>query len=214
MRTIILAALAATALATSAGAVTSISSVPGPDGAGQVVLFNFNTPGSGTTGLSGNYSITTGTSAQLSAAPLGDTTPYLIVPGLGRGTSGTAVLSLGQALTNLSFYWGSIDSYNTVSFYSGTGGGGTLLGSFNGAQVPGATADGAQGTTANNRRVFFNFGGDTAQSIVFNSTAIAFEVDDVATAAVPEPTVWATLIAGFGLVGLSMRRRRVISLTA
>lgn len=214
MRSTILAASAAMALAASAGAVTTISSVPGPDGAGQTILFNFNTPGSGATGLSGNYAITTGTTAQLAAAPLMDTTPYLVVPGLGMGTSGTATLNLGQKLTNLSFYWGSIDTYNTVSFYSGANGGGTLLGSYTGAQVPGATANGAQGTTANNRRVFFDFGGFTAQSVVFNSTAIAFELDDVATAAVPEPTVWATLLTGFGLIGISMRRRRIISLTA
>lgn len=213
MRNVILAALAATALATSAGAVTTISSVPGPDGAGQTILFNFNTPGSGNTGLSGNYNITTGTNAQIAAAPLGDTTPYLVVPG--RGTTGTATLNLGQSLKDLSFYWGSIDSYNTVSFFSGANGTGTALGSFTGSQVPGATADGAQGTTANNRRVFFNFNGAMAQSVVFNSTSIAFEVDDVATtSAVPEPTVWATLLTGFGLIGLSMRRRRVPSLTA
>ena len=211
MRATLMAALAATAIATSAGAITSISSLPGPDGAGQTVLFNFN---SGTpAGLSGNFSITTGTTAQLAAAPYMDPTPYLVVPGLGQGTSGTATLNLGTALSNLSFYWGSIDTYNTVSFFSGANGTGTNLGSFTGAQVPGATADGAQATTANNRRVFFNFNGPTAQSVVFNSTSIAFEVDDVATA-VPEPTIWATLIAGFGLVGASMRRRRPSVVTA
>lgn len=210
MRTIMMAALAATALATSAGAVTTITSVPGPDGAGQTILFNFNN--GAPAGLSGNYNITTGTTAQVAAAPLGDTTPYLVVPG--NGTSGTATLNLSQSLGNLSFYWGSIDSYNTVSFFSGANGTGTALGSFTGKQVPGATADGAQGTTANNRRVFFNFGDSTAQSVVFNSTNLAFEIDDVSTTAVPEPTVWATLITGFALIGISIRRRRTSSLTA
>ena len=214
MRTMIMAALAATALATSAGAVVNITSVQGPDGAGQRILFDFNSPGTGTTGLTGNYSVTTGTIAEIAAAPLGDMTPYLVVPGLNRGNSGTATLDLGSAYNNLSFYWGSIDRYNSVSFFSGANGSGTNLGSIGGGDIMGATADGTQGTPANNRRVFFTFGGATASSIVFTSTQRAFELDDVATAAVPEPTIWAALIAGFGLVGFSLRRRRTSAVAA
>lgn len=210
MRTFLVAALAATALATSATAVTTVSSVSGPDGAGQLVLFNFNN--GAPAGLTGSFTITSGTKANLEAAPLGDTTPYLVIPG-STGTSGTATLNLGQALTNLSFYWGSIDTYNSVSFFSGSDGTGTNLGTVSGAQA-GGPANGAQLDPNNNRRVFFNFGGSTAQSVVFSSTGIAFELDDVSTAAVPEPTVWATLITGFGLIGVSMRRRRIVSLTA
>ena len=41
----------------------------------------------------------------------------------------------------------------------------------------------------------------------FSSSNIAFELDDIATTNVPEPSTWATLIAGLTLVGLSMRRR-------
>lgn len=214
MRTMILTALAVASTATSAGAVTTVTSTAGPDNtAGQTVLYNFNS--GAPAGLSGNFSITTGTTAQLAAAPLGDTTPYLVVPGLGLGTSGTATLNLTTALPNLSFYWGSIDSYNTVTFWSGANGTGTNLGSFTGGMIPGATADGSQATAANNRRVFFNFGGSTAQSVVFNSTAIAFELDDIATgSAVPEPAIWATLIAGFGMIGVSMRRRRPMVVSA
>lgn len=206
MRTMIMAAFTAAAMATSAGAVTTVTSVQGPDGAGQTILFNFNT--GAPAGLTGNFSITSGSVAQLAAAPLGDITPYLVVPGTNQPLPGTATLSLGGAYTNLSFYWGSIDSYNNVTFFSGANGTGTNLGTISGADIAGATDDGAQGTIANNRRVFFTFGGATAQSAVFNSTNRAFEIDDVATAAVPEPTIWATLIAGFGLVGFSLRRRR------
>ncbi len=215
MTKILMAALAAAAMATSAGAVTVVTSTPGPDNpAIQNVIFNFNS--GAPAGLTGNYSITTGTTAQLAAAPLGDATPYLVVPGLGMGTGGTATLNLGNAYRSISFYWGSIDTYNNVTFFTGTGGTGTSLGTFAGNQIPGATADGAQATTTNNRRVNFDFGTATANSVVFNSTAIAFELDDIAgvaggsvTPGVPEPTVWATLITGFALVGFSMRRRRI-----
>ncbi len=212
MRNLILAAVAATALATSAGAVVTVTSNAGPDNrTGQTVLFNFNSgPPSG---LTGNYSITTGTAAELAAAPYLDTTNYLAVPGTTGALPGSATLNLGGAYKDLSFYWGSIDSYNSVSFYSGLNGTG-LLGTVGGSAA-GGPANGAQLDPTNNRRVFFNFGGATAQSIVFTSSQRAFELDDIATtSAVPEPTIWATLLSGFGLIGLSMRRRRVVSVTA
>lgn len=213
MSKIIVAAIAAAVLATSAGAVTTVTSTPGPDmPASQNVIFNFNS--GAPAGLTGNYSITTGTTAQLAAAPLGDATPYLVVPGLGKGTSGTANLDLGNQYRSISFYWGSIDTYNTVTFYAGTGETGTVLGSFTGGQIPGATADGNEISAANNRRVNFDFGTDTARSVRFSSSQIAFELDDIAgvvggnVSPTPEPSVWATLMSGFGLIGFAMRRRR------
>ncbi len=213
MRTFIMAALAATAIATSAGALTTVTSNPGPDNtAGQTVLYNFN--GAAPAGLTGNYSITTGTAAQLAAAPLGDMTNYLVVPGTTGQLPGSATLNLASALGNLSFYWGSIDSFNTVSFFSGANGTGTNLGTFGGTSIAGAPANGNQTDPANNRRVFFNFGGSTAQSIVFTSSQRAFELDDIATAAVPEPAIWATLLTGFGMVGFAMRRRNSATVSA
>jgi len=35
-----------------------------------------------------------------------------------------------------------------------------------------------------------------------------YSIDDVSITAVPEPAAWAMMIAGFGLVGMAMRRRR------
>jgi hypothetical protein len=204
MKAVLAATVAMLAMATASHAATYVSSVNGPDdNTGRTVLYDFNSGDPGN--ITGNYTITTGTAAQKFAAPLGDTTPYLVVPG--NGSSGTAVLDLGKGYTGLSFYWGSIDSYNTVEFFSGVGGTGTSLGSFAGNNIPVAPANGDQGSALNNRRVFFNFGGDTAQSIRFTSSQIAFELDDIATTNVPEPSTWATLIAGLTLVGLSMRRR-------
>jgi len=42
----------------------------------------------------------------------------------------------------------------------------------------------------------------------FGSTGVAFEFDNFAAAAVPEPAAWAKMIGGFGLVGAAARRRR------
>ncbi len=122
MRDIIMAAMTAAALATSAaaGAAVTVTSVAGPDGIGQTVLYNFNDGVKPITTL-GAYDIVSGTTSTY-AAPLGDNTPYLSVGGPfadNKNESGVAVVSLGQlnedgqyitSLHNLSFYWGSIDS--------------------------------------------------------------------------------------------------------
>jgi hypothetical protein len=54
---------------------------------------------------------------------------------------------------------------------------------------------------------------DTSTVIGFNNFSgpdgIDPILDDVSVTAVPEPASWAMLIAGFGLVGTTMRRRRV-----
>ncbi|QYE33276.1 PEPxxWA-CTERM sorting domain-containing protein (plasmid) [Polymorphobacter sp. PAMC 29334] len=131
------------------------------------------------------------------AAPLGDTTQYLTVLG-----GQIASLAISPAVKALSFYWGSIDNYNTVSFFSGS----ALVASFTGSQVPAAPADGSQGAPTNNRRVSFGFDGAAIDRVSFASSSNSFELDTVA-GAVPEPASWVMLVAGFGLVGAAARRR-------
>ncbi len=194
---------AALAFAGSAQALTTVSSINGPDSGplpGQTVLYDFE---SGTpAGLSGNFAIVQGSVAGQYAAPLGDTSHYLTVPI--EGSAGAATLVLATPLTSLSLYWGSIDTYNTISFADA---GGNSLGSFTGAQIPPAPADGSQGNALNNRRVNFDFGGSTAASVTFTSANKAFELDNIA-GGVPEPATWAMLITGMGMVGAAARRRR------
>ncbi len=195
----------ALAAAGSAQAMTTITSTNGPDTGplpGQTVMYDFE---SGTpAGLTGNFAIVQGSVPGAYAAPLGDPSHYLAVPI--NGTSGSATLTLSKALTSVSFYWGSIDTYNTVSFYNAANG---LIASFTGSQVPPAPADGSQGNALDNRRVNFDFGGAAASSIVFTSTEHAFELDNIAGAsAVPEPATWAMLMVGLGLVGAASRRQR------
>ena len=201
----VVATLAAVMVAGSAHAITTVSSTVGPDTGplpGQSLLYTFESGAPAS--LSGNYTIASGTVIGKYAAPLGDTSHFLVVPG---GLSdGTAKLVLASAVKTLSFYWGSIDSYNTVTFFNSSN---VAIGSFTGSDIPGAFADGNTTDPLNNRRVDFNFGGASVKSITFASSDIAFEVDNIAGGnAVPEPAIWAMLISGMGMIGLSLRGRR------
>ena len=205
---LILAAMAASGLAAGAdAAVTITQSTVGPDVgayAGETSIANFDT----TAGLTlSNAGIRTGSTPDISAAPFDDATSYLSVQG-----GGSAVLALGGTYKTLSFYWGSIDKYNTVEFYDKNN---TLLGSYTGGDVPAAPANGQQTGGSDNRRVQFSFGSDAATSVHFLSNGNAFELDTIAgTGAVPEPATWALMLAGFGLVGASLRRRNRAVVTA
>ena len=120
-------------------------------------------------------------------------------------------------LSKISFYWGSIDTYNSVAVL---GAGGVTLGSFGGALFPPANGD-QTGSSSNERVTFIADSGEVITGLRFTSTGIAFELDDVAgtalgggnaNAAVPEPAAWALLVVGFGLVGAAARRRGAVSL--
>ncbi len=202
MKMRIAAAMVALAMATGASAVTFSSTAGSPDpgpAAGQTTVFDFNGP---TPELSGSYSLVTGSVSGVYAAPAGDATQYAVVPMAGKG-NGVATLDFSaySNVKSLSFYWGSIDTYNTVEFLSG----GTSIFSLNGSMLPPANGD--QGAGLTNRRVYFTFGpGESFDAIRFTSDSVAFEFDDVAIG-VPEPASWAMMILGFGMVGFAARRR-------
>ncbi len=183
-------------VAIPASAMTITSSSNGPDAGvptGQRTITNFDT----NAGLTGGYQLTTGSVSGQYAAPLSDTTQYLTVLG-----GQIASLAISPTVKALSFYWGSIDNYNTVSLFSGS----ALIASFTGGQVPAAPADGSQSAATNNRRVTFAFDGAAIDRVNFASSSNSFELDTVA-GAVPEPASWVMLVAGFGLVGTAARRR-------
>lgn len=204
----IMTALIALAAAGAANAVTVASSINGPDVGplpGQLLINDFES--GAPANLTGIFSIVQGSAVNQYAAPLGDTTRYLAVLG-----GNSATLTLAQSYRNLSFYWGSIDPFNSVTFLNAAG---QNVGTFTGAQIPGAPDNGAQGDALNNRRVNFDFGTDSVNSITFSSRQNSFELDTIAAGgAVPEPATWAMLLAGMGMVGASMRRRRTNSVTA
>ena len=203
MLKIVLGMAAVLGVASAANAMTIVASTNGPDTgipAGQHLITDFSTAA----GLSGNYQLETGSISGQYAAPFQDTTQYLNVFG-----GNTASLAISPALKAISFYWGSIDTYNTVSFFSGS----NLVASFSGAQIPSAPADGSQGNGLNNRRVTFNFGGAPITDVDFSSGQNSFELDTV-SGVVPEPATWALLLVGMGMTGATMRRRRGATVVA
>ena len=170
-------------------------------------FFNFNvgdpsasTTFAGFTRVGGN--LLTGDSA-LGASPesFGNpTSQYLSTVGGGS----TSILG-SNAFDTVSFFLGSIDSYNTVNILSTAG---AIIASFTGSQLS-FTPNGNQELPQTNRRVTFTRAAGDAQigGIGFASGQNSLEVDNLVFT-VPEPSTWAMMIAGFGLVGFAMRTRR------
>ncbi|MCU0920152.1 MAG: PEP-CTERM sorting domain-containing protein [Burkholderiaceae bacterium] len=142
----------------------------------------------------------------ITARPPGSVGNFLSV-GISGGQSGPIIVDLATAPADYyGFLWGSPDRYNSVEFYDDE----TLLKSLSGADVfanPNP-ANGFQGAFSNGQ--YFNaFAGNAEQitRVVFRSAGNAFETDNHAVMAVPEPGSHALMLAGLGVMGLVARRR-------
>lgn len=132
-------------------------------------------------------------------------TPPMI--GLDTG-SGTFTLVFA---TPLSGFLGQLNW--TVGFSGGNGtvqaydAGGTLLETL-------TVENGANAATPNGYYGFSRTAGDIAKITFSNEYIGVRDITTIAGAAVPEPASWAMLIAGFGLTGAAMRRRRSVAVAA
>ena len=161
---------------------------------------------------SGSNGIVQGSVTNQYATPLGDNSYYLTVAPSGLQNipgSGDETITFANPIDYFGFYWGSIDAYNFVSVYSGS----KLITTFNGTNVPGASADGNQTSPTNNFYVNLLANtsiGETFDKVVFSTTGLAFETDNHSyrLASVPEPTAILGLLA-FGVVsaGSFMKRK-------
>lgn len=127
-----------------------------------------------------------------------DTTTYLTT-GIGSVT-----LTMPGQEKYLGLLWGSVDAYNTLSFYEGS----TLIGSVTGTDVT-SNANGDQGV---NGTFYVNISStESFDKVVATSSSYAFEFDNVAynASSVPEPSSWVLAIAGaMGLLPCYIHRRR------
>ena len=157
------------------------------------------------TSCTGDGHLVTGSVSGRYASPYGVTDTYLTVPY--NYSAGAVSLTTPGSYNYFGLYWGSLDLYNSIHFYDG----GSLVGSYSGADIFSLMANGGQSSWASNRYVNFLFTeGDLFDRIVLVSTNWAFESDNHAfgntTTSVPEPAT--LMMFGLGLMGLGMMARR------
>jgi hypothetical protein len=193
-----------------AGSASAATTFFVPDGASPqanfTVIDNFNTNVALTGVLNTDYIITT--SHTLIGAPPANSipydTPYLSVLSGGTASIDFTVLT-GAPVRAFEFDWGSIDYFNTLTIHSNQGDIVIVPGT---SSFPNA-ADGNQVAAGTNG--LFRVDGDAGQvftGMTLQSSGYSFEIDNLATGAVPEPATWAMMIVGMGLVGMSLRSRR------
>ena len=112
---------------------------------------------------------------------------------------GSASLTFASAMSSISFNWGSIDTWNTLTIHW-SGGDESVFGNPGGG--------GQTGSTTNGLFQAWTTGGDYITGLTFASSSNSFEIDEISGSAVPEPATWAMMITGFGLAGVAIRRRR------
>lgn len=197
--------VAALGLSASASAITITASAINQTTSSVAGVTNVTFDNGTCTGYlscTGDFAIVSGSASGLYATPFSDTTKYLSVPHPSQSTQ-TAVLSLGATANYFGLYWGSIDSYNIISFFLGN----TQVASYNGGQLPNLIADGNQTAWASNRYINFDFGSAKFDTVKITSHGYAFESDNHSfrKTAVPEPAT--LLLMGVGLFGLIATRR-------
>lgn len=208
--------LASTLASTAAQAVTFTTALGSPDPGpayNESIIVDFEAPVAGVA-YSGSYTIGTGLVPGFRAPPAGDGTNYFAVPGVGGDSPNQALIDFtdyiaaNRAFRTLSFYWGSVDDYNTLEVI---GKNNTILRSIVGNEVNNP-ANGNQSDPFSNERIFLRFAdGEEVTGLRIRSGSRAFELDDIAGSAVPEPSTWLMLLAGFTMVGHAVRRRRQLT---
>ncbi|MDP3818609.1 MAG: FxDxF family PEP-CTERM protein [Methylotenera sp.] len=137
------------------------------------------------------------------ASPPNDTSNYFSV---GPSTSSPATITFSTLMTYFGYYGGSPDSYNYVDFYNGQ----NMVASFDGVTLASLASVAANGDQSVGSYWNFTAGnsGDYFNSVVLRSASNAFETDNHAVLAVPEPETYAMMLAGLGLMGFVARRRK------
>ena len=146
--------------------------------------------------FSGASGIVSGNSFDQYSAPTGDTTKFAYA-----GVGGVVTESFATPITYLGLYWGSPDSYNTLTVTDTNG--------VTTAYVPG---QGILSSLTPNQQTaqYVNFfdTGAAWKSVTFTSSLAAFEFDNVASfTATPEPASLALLAGGLLTVGILRRRK-------
>ena len=142
-----------------------------------------------------------GTLSGAYATPYGDGTNYMaVLPG------GSEKIVYSQPRTRFGLYWGSVDDYNVLQFFSGDGANPLVTITGSDALLP-LRANGDQASYASNGYVLIT-SLPQFDRVLVTSSSPSFEFDNV-TVGAPEPSTWAMLGIGFvGLASQALRRGR------
>ncbi|HJZ20510.1 MAG TPA: hypothetical protein VJ226_06105, partial [Bradyrhizobium sp.] len=94
---------------------------------------------------------------------------------LSIGAGGSETITFATQQNQFGLYWGSVDSFNTISFYDGD----HLIASYTGAQIEPLLASGDQGSFSANGYVQFQDLAPFTKVVLATGNTDAFEVDNI-----------------------------------
>jgi PEP-CTERM motif len=200
--------LAVSAFALSLGAQAAATGSLGGGSGTFLTLSGPGTIGSGgmlsgvdTGTISGGTVLTSG--GPFAAAPAGAMGPFLAA-GPAPNNQEPATLTFMTGVKEISFLWGSPDLFNILTVESSDGSMPTFTAAGMGFSVTNGNQSFAQYVT------FVASAGTTITNLIFSNstTQDGFEVANFNVAAVPEPEIYALILAGLGAIGFITRRRR------
>jgi len=235
MKKFLMGAAAAAALAVSGAAHAGVVSLDFEGinktyPSGFAYINDFYNGGFSSDGTQGtNYGISFGSNAQAiclnsTTVSCSNTSRGGLAPGSDKGA--LFFLSGSQTILNYAAGFDTGFSFNYtepntqggfVSVYDGLNGTGNLLGTINltltSSNCPGYGAGYCPfvpvGVSFNGIAKSVAFGG-VANYVVFDDITFGSATPGPGPSGVPEPAVWAMMIAGFGMVGATLRRRREV----
>jgi hypothetical protein len=116
----------------------------------------------------------------------------------------TITANFATGITSLALLWGSPDTYNTITFYSGLNETGTAVSYSPGTGALAGLTPSQVGAT----EVDFTSGSGSWGSVSFTSSQNSFEFANVAVVPSPEPASIALLASGLLAIGAGVARRR------